>query len=324
MMYKNTPYLSDLQKKLGRKYAKIVAQATENFDSFRNKINATLNEDKDAEERLSEEFRKKLSAAKKFDDKLPNRIQQSSAELLGPEFLPRGETTRILIAALGDNGKRYAIDALVLHCDHNGQWRVQGRDPMNGRIKPINDEVVSYSPDDLSQFNSRASNMVGRLNEAVTGILEDFEKNPIGINAGGGGLGSDLLLDDENESSRLFGSSSQSSSTSASGVKGKLAKAAQKNPKSSSSYGITSQGMDDIVEGPTSRDLRRREVKTRLKKHSTRPRWYKKLSKRVSRQKWRSFLSNYVKRIYNEAKNEHTYEKMWASIKHHANEQGLL
>lgn len=331
MLYRRTPYLTQLQKQLGGHFGALVKAEIKNFREFREKIREIITNAEDPEKDVENVAKRQ---AVEWREKLPQNLQHTTAEFIGPEILPTRTTTEVQLVASGDDGVMYTMHYLPIFTEPNNEWRLTGKGrSLNGRLIPVEDEIKTYQPDDVSRFNDSVGSFLEGLDHFAENSFKYFEENPIGSGVGGMFSGEGMSMGDSflvgsesNDGDDLFSTNTSSSSTSTYQSKAKKKIMQNANSTSETSFNGSSTSRSDAVSGPSTR-ISSKSVEKRLKRHSTTPQWYKNLTYEYSRNSssWREFMEDYVTPAYNEAnKKNKSWDVFWESVHHHAQELGMI
>ncbi|MCS4157629.1 hypothetical protein [Salinibacter ruber] len=158
-LYKNTPYLAQLQEQMGQTFAQSVASEVRTFDEIR----AQLRES-GAKERLAQ---------------LPNQLRSIGATLAGPLSLPRGETTQVPLLLRDPEGSPWLTAKIGLYTDPQGRWEALGIQGSGGDIRRVQ-EPKAYEPDDLSRANDDIGSALDKIGQVSRAFVQHAQQNPVG------------------------------------------------------------------------------------------------------------------------------------------------
>lgn len=295
---KGAPYLSDLRSQLGRSFAESISVEVDRYKQYRQKLKELAEDD-------DQPTQKRKKAAQRLKS-LPPGMRYSSAELIGPPTLPRGQTTPLPATVFGTKGQRWQLAALIVHTDPGGRWELVGYKSSRGKPTPIKAEVRTYQEDDLGQAVHYADDVIDQVSRVATRYLAYAQEAHGGGNplqqmsfSSTGSMVASVGEDDEFDID-------EDDTTTSSG----LAKLQQ-----NATTALGSSSSSSTVEG---QNLKPKQILRRLTHRNDKPRWYKKLkmSKR-GRKLLRKFILNGkgAKLFRIAAKRDWTYKKMWAALR---------
>jgi hypothetical protein len=330
-LYKNTPYLAQLQEQLGKTFAQSVASEVRTFDQVRAKL--------------------RENGAKKRLAQLPSQLRSIGATLAGPLSLPRGETTQVPLLLRDPDGNPWLTAKIGLYTDPQGRWEALGIQGSGGDIRRVQ-EPKAYEPDDLSRANDDIGSALDKIGQVSRAFVQHAQQNPVGqapmqapaaggaqalgpqvpgpqVPARGAAAGGAQAPAASGQSARRSRRGSGRRSTRRSGQQSTRRSGRQSGRQSGYRRvpGSQSTAPQQTVPQKSAEMTRRRMAKfIRRQRSKGLPEWIRRIYGGKSRHKdrWEEFAEEVAIPCYRKAAGQHTFPQLWQMMEQQAAQTGFF
>lgn len=319
-LFRGTPYLDDLQRQLGDTFTKMVQREVQQFQNQQQNIRTAIEERDEGTKRLKKALKQR-----------PSGLRHTGAYVAGPKTLPRGETVQLPLVVRTTDGRECVVGYFVVHTEIGGAWQMVGYESEGGEPTELDQEVLSYEPDDLERAMGEVSTIMNRVDQMAGAYIQLDEKRTSTSVGAASLVDGDVTPGIENElpletSTSSAGSSSSSSSSSA-------AEKFKSNARKVLGVGRRS-GETMIRNDNGGKTLSQSEVIKRLKKKNYRdnaPKWFRNIKNKREDdpQTWRK-LKRVAKVVFNKMReaddkgDPKTINEFWSILGRACKEQNVV